>query len=429
MQEAQKHIYHCNHCGQLFESTLRTQQSSCLHCGKDPLTPPFSSMAGLQTKQTDKADNHGIPGKDAADFFSMNKKRTQKKWGLFFILWLLGLGGLAIIAHLYNKQPSDENQAKQDQLIAQKENNANKLEALKKCFKTFVTFSTAKTTQSKSAQIINGSDLILDLNRYKAEKYLVNDIYRSKIAAANFIETKENTKLVTRMLYVPIVHENLEIKEVTSLSDVSDIEENTDLNEIIDSVEKLGENNSEDDNESDKKINLDQEISENKKTDDNSFEFEVVFWLQDGQWKMDWKHYVRFGEINWFSFIESKTLNSSKRFKIYARPSVTEGSLIDGYTEYKFSEASNNSNSASQLPTSVFIKKNSIQDKQIIEQFDKLEQTKLDEENKSKSTLRNFDPPNSIRIDTTLSHETINEETVLVLKEIHDFDWLTPPSE
>ena len=435
MQEAQKHIYHCNHCGQLFESYMRSQQDVCNLCGQDPLSPPFTSTASLpRAEQKRKNDNHGIAGKDEADFFSMKKQKKQKKWKVFFALWLIGLASLAYFASNYNKPAKAQNQITEQNQEAEKQILIKKREAVKSVYSTFVRFGAADTTQSKSSFVLNGSDIVLEMNRYQLQKFSVRDIYRSKFASFDLIETGDLSKAIAIMRYTPVSNNTLKIKEVTDLKEVTEISADTDLKEI---TKSLSENKDTPTNTTAQKGQtvenkvIEQESTKQKSTiknENNSFDFEVVFWNVDNTWKIDWQHYVRLNDIDWLNFNNNKRLDSPKRFKIYARKPTAESTSFDGYAEYKFSEALNNNKAPSQFPKSVYIKKGGLEHNQIIEQLNTLANSELGRNNKTTPILTSFDPPNSIRIDVTLDHETIDDEVIPVVKEIHNFDWLTPPT-
>ena len=435
MQEAQKHIYHCNHCGQLFESYMRSQQDVCNLCGQDPLSPPFTSTASLpRAEQKRKNDNHGIAGKDEADFFSMKKQKNKKKWKIFFALWLIGLASLAYFASNYNKLSEAQNQITEQNQEANKQILIKKREAVKSVYSTFVRFGAAETTQSKSSFVLNGSDIVLEMNKYRLEKFSVRDIYRSKFASFDLIETGEHTKVITTMRYTPVSNNTIKIEEVTDLKEVTEISADTDLKEITESLSENKDTPTNTTAQKDQTVEnkvIEEESTKQKSTikkEDNSFDFEVVFWNVDDTWKIDWQHYVRLNDTDWLDFNNNKLPGSPKRFRIYAREPTTESTSFDGYAEYKFSEALNNNKAPSQFPKSVYIKKGGLEHNQIIEQLNTLANSKLGRNNKTTPILTSFDPPNSIRIDVTLDHETIDDEVIPVVKKIHNFDWLTPPT-
>ena len=430
MQEAQTYIYHCNHCGQLFKSTGNKQtQNTCSHCGKNPLSPPFSNSVALQQKQpVSRSKTHGIPGKDEADFLSMQKKKKQKLHTLLFTLWFLGLIGISIFAYTYNKKNKNINRiANQDQFVSE-QHLAKIQKTAKECYLTFIKFATADTIQSKSYYILNGSELILDINHHNNEKFSIHDIYRSRPISFNLVENDDIPHTLMRMRYTPVIQDKLEIEEVTDLTNVAEIEKDTNLKKIVKHIDSDESKLLNEDNES-KTSETEQESIENAQSVviDNSFEFEVVFWLQGDEWKVDWQHYVRLNATNWDRFCNNKALDTQKRFRLYARQVITESNSLDGYTEYKFTEALNNSRTPSQFPQSIFIKKDSPENKLITETFDSVNHSPLSTKKDPKKALKYFDPPNSIRIDVTLDHVTVEQETIAVVKKIHNFDWLTPP--
>lgn len=371
MAEEQRYLYHCDRCGELFKSKRRAKDDViCSSCGEHPIKPKFATVAEMPAlDHRDKKSSYGIPGKDEADIFSMKKKQQRKNWTIICLIWVAGLAMITMMAN--NMSNKAEQAAKADVELddADKAYLSIKEEALQKCASRFLMFVSETVTHSKSRHILNGSDLVLDINRYYSGHLMKNDLAASKIINFELIESGEQPKVAAILRYTP----------------------------------KSGQTS-------------------------GGYDFEMLFWKVGNEWLIDWPHYVRLGSMSWFRFSEDKRKNSPKRFKLYARELSTESLGLSGYEEYKFSEAYNNSNLSSQLPKSVFVKNQTSLKPQLANKFRKLRETR-ERKLKNHDVMGSFDPPRTIRLDVTLDHEEVEGETIMVLKKIHKMDWQTPPSE
>lgn len=371
MSENNQFLYHCDRCGALFKSTIINKEDiRCDVCGQSPIKPQFNSMPVMPASQQPRQrTRHGIPGMDEADFLSMQKKKRRTKWTFICILWILGLGGVLLTVSKLNKKAeaaSIENNKLDDE---DKDYLIRKRTAYNKCADRFAKFVSANIVNTKSAHILNGSELVLDIDRYYATNYMNNQLTSSRYVDFRLIEEKNTTKAELLLEYTPETDKN-----------------------------------------------------------SSSFKFEVLFWKQGDEWLIDWPHFVRLGEMSWFRFGENKTKDSPKRFRLYTREPATGSISISGYSEYKFSAAANNSNKPSLLPQSVFVKHQTPARSKLNKQFKLLRERKRKQSN-ADDVFGTFDPTKSIRLDVTIDYEDIEGETVMVLKEIHRFNWQSPPKE
>ncbi len=376
MDDEKKHLYHCDRCGELFESNRRGHADIlCTSCGEHPVKPKFATASAFASvadmpalEKQSKKSTHGIPGQDEADFFSMKKKQQRKNIMIMGALWVLCLAVIATMAFNMNKKAKAAAKTDVELDVEDKSYLARKEEALTKCMKRFLLFTTENIIHSKSAHILNGSDLVLDINRFYKGNLIKNELTKSRIISFDLIESKNQSKAIVLLNYNP-----------------------------------------------------------NSSDNSNAYTFEIIFWKVAEEWLIDWPQYVRLGDMTWFRFCENKNIDSPKRFKLYAREPSTESLGLSGYEEYKFSEAFNNSLMPSQLSKSVFVKHQTTLKSQLTKQFRKLRKSR-EMKAKNKGLLRSFDPETSIRIDVTLDFEEIEGETVIVLKDIHKFEWQTPPT-
>lgn len=370
MAEKQKHLYHCDRCGELFKSERRAKEDiRCSSCGEHPVRSKFAAVTEMPALDGhDKKSKHGVPGMDEADIFSMKKKQQRKNWTIICMMWVIGL---AVLLLMTNNMSNKAAVAAEEDIELGEEDKAylsRKTEAFKKCSKRFTSFATTTVVHSKSAHILNGSDLVLDINRYYRGNLMKNDLASSRTIAFDLIEEGEKSKAAALLRYTP---------------------------------------------------------KEGQKAE--PYVFEVLFWQKGEEWFIDWPHFVRLGDMNWFRFGEDKKQNSPKRFKLYARELSAESIGLSGYEEYKFSEAYNNSVLPSQLAKSVFVKHQTDLKTTLTKSFKELKELRK-KNKKDHKVLGSFDPLRMIRLDVTVDFKEIEGETVMVLKEIHNLGWETPPS-
>ncbi|MGJ8656089.1 MAG: hypothetical protein ACSHX6_06540 [Akkermansiaceae bacterium] len=371
MAEEQRYLYHCDRCGELFKSNRRAQEDIiCGSCGEHPVRPKFAAVAQMPAlDKHDKKSKHGVPGMDEADIFSMKKKRQRKNWTIICLIWVVGLAMITLMGISMNDKAKLAGKSDVELDDADKAYLIRKDEAFQKCAQRFLRFASETVIHSKSSHILNGSDLVLDINRYYSSHLMKNDLATSRILRFDLVESDENSKLVALLRYIPSSTQTSE-----------------------------------------------------------TYDFEIIFWKVGDDWLIDWPNFVRLGDMNWFKFGEAKRKNSPKRFKLYARELSTESLGLSGYEEYKFSEAYNSSTLPSQLSKSVFVKHQTDLKTQLTNKFKELREQR-EKKIENHDILGSFDPPRTIRLDVTVDFEEIEGETVMVLREIHKLDWQNPPSE
>lgn len=369
MSDQEKFLYHCDRCGELFKSIKQAQDKiECSVCGKHPVRSKFATVAEMPVldENEKKSKRHGISVMDEAAIFSMKQKKMRKNWTYVCLLWIVGLAVLALMANRMNS--IEESGVKDDEELGEEDNAyvARKIEAREKCLTRFREFAASTIVQSKSFHIINSNDLILDIDRYYQRNLIKNDLVTSSIVKYDLIENEEQSKFTALYRYTP-----------------------------------------------------------RKEQPAETYDFEVIFWKSGDDWLIDWPHFVRLGDMSWFRFGEVKRLNSPKRFKLYVREPNTDSLGLSGYEEYKLSEAFNTSALPSQLEKSVFVKYQTDLRTKLTKAFEQLR----DSENQSIPTDSGFqDPPRKIRVDVTVEYQEVEGNTVIVLEEIHGFEWETPPS-
>jgi len=374
MPQEKKFLHHCERCGELFYSKkCSINELHCNVCGQYPLKSNFSTLSERRhQKKRIRRNYHGVAGKDQADINSMKKARFRKLWIRTIGIWLLALCGMAVLTYrTYNKAKAkravtvDLSAEDRAYLVAR-----NK--AIESCVRTFRFFTTETNVNAKTSYALNGSDLILEMNRYYDLLTVKNDrknLSKAELMKADFIEDATHPQLITLYRFLP-----------------------------------------------------------DKNSPQDTHEFEVIFWKVGDKWLIDWEHYVRLSEEDWFIFIEKKALNKPKKFRLYAKKYQSKSMKAEGYSEFKFSLALNDSTQANIQAESVLIKQTNILKKQLNNLF--LAQKKRDQDNlKRNKIIGSFDPYEHLRLEVTLDYQEINGKKELILVQIHDTDWQTTPRE
>lgn len=365
MAQEKLYLYHCDRCGELFKSKQHDQVDiRCNVCGEHPLSPKFNSLSDIQPLQNrSKSNNYEANGKRAAGNAKTPSSEQLRQWGVIGILCIAVISMVSFMAFRMNEKSKRASKSDTALDAADTAYLAKKKEASRICQSRFKLFSVETAIHSKSAHILNGSDLVLDINRYYLTNLMKPELSNAQMIKFEIIETAEEAKAEALYRYQP-------------------------------------------DNQAAR-----------------GYFFEVLFRKKGKSWLIDWSHLVRIGETNWFNFSEEKIINAPKRFRLYLRKPRATSLTLRGYDEYKLSEPVNNSTSPSQLSTSAYIKYQTALKADLQLEIDKLE--KLNKIADSDKVMRSFDPPETIRIEATVDFEEIDSETVMVIREIHQLDWET----
>ena len=198
MAEEQRYLHHCDRCGELFQSKQLDQKDiRCETCGEHPVKPKFAAVTEMPVAiRRKKKDTHGIPGADKADIYSINKNKTRINLTIICLMWVFGLAVIALMANRVSDKAKALSKAdveldEEDRAYLNRKN-----EALQKCATRFNLFADSSAPNSKSAHILNGSDLILDINRYYNGILMKSDLSGSRIVEYDFIENGEQPKMV-----------------------------------------------------------------------------------------------------------------------------------------------------------------------------------------------------------------------------------------
>lgn len=368
MVEEQTYYYHCDRCGNLFKSKRRAKGDlRCDNCGENPLLRKFNTFSDIEEKEKKKKKKKkkkDISGKEINESFDKQKKLQRVQYLVIGVMMTAIIGTVSIMAIRMNEKSK---RAATTNVILDEEDKAYlaiKNDALEKCRARFKIFAAENIVHAKSSHIFNGSDLILDINRYFTINLTQNTLTNAKILEFEVIENEKETKALALYQFQP-----------------------------------------------------------NKDQNSSPYYFEVLFRKKGDAWLVDWSYLVRMGEMNWFKFNEDKTLNSPKKFSLYIRQPNTRSIVMYGYEEYKVSEPINNSITPSQLPISAYIKNKTSLEFKLTKKFN--EQKELSRDNNRNKIIENFDPQGALRVVATVDFEEIDGEVLMVIKEIHETNWET----
>jgi DNA-directed RNA polymerase subunit RPC12/RpoP len=366
MAEEQQYLYHCDRCGELFKSKLRAiKDLRCSKCGENPVLPKFSDLEDFKAKH--KTNNRKRHSSNASRTAINLKLKKKQKFNQILVIAAISVAGITMISFMALRMHK-KSQAASSLTIeldeADKDYLVRKNEAFEKCKARFKAFAAENVVHAKSAHIFNGSDLVLDINRYYSSNLMKGDYLASKIVEFELMENSEQDKAMALYRYQPLKDQKSE-----------------------------------------------------------AYDFEVLFRKKNDQWFVDWPYLVRLGDMTWFNFNDAKKVNSPKKFRLYLRQPNAQSVIINGYEEYKLSEPFNHSILSSQLSTSAFIKHQAALETKLTQLF--REQEELNKQRERGKLEDNFDPPGTIRVLATVDHEKIDSEVVLVIKEIHQLNWET----
>ncbi len=367
MEKQEKYIYHCDRCGEIFKSRVKpVGEMRCTVCGEPPVKSKFANVTEMPALEASVLDmNHGVAGKDVADFVSMKIRQKRRRAMIMYGLWLLLLGTIAGVGW-YVKNITDNRAEETEALTGSALDHQRQTEsAVKFCKRVFEIFSKSRKGSSRQVeQLVGGADNIVDMQRYYSN-------------ALNFISYKDA---------------KIEKYRLTTDKGMRRLDAQYRLKSL--------------------------------KGEDRLFE--VVFWeVSEDKWLMDWQHFVRFNEVNWSKYVLDKVLGDAYKFNLYVRRRKVDISADSPYQELLFSKAFNDSRQPDELESVVLVKKDTALLKSILFHIKAIENRKLDED----EIIGRMDPPDKARVHVVIKYQEVDGKQVMVLQELLDTDWMRSPSE
>ncbi|MGJ8672047.1 hypothetical protein [Rubritalea sp.] len=159
--------FHCVRCSSVFSAPLELGRPSlCSICGNSPQRDSrYTSVASITTA-VDKDGNHGVAGKDVADFVSMKMVRRKKQVRLAVVSWFLLLATVAGVSIYLQNTSSEPIIAVVDQSEDINELRAKTTEAYGQSIKNYTAFIGTADLNQRSEYVVNGVGKLLKMQNY-----------------------------------------------------------------------------------------------------------------------------------------------------------------------------------------------------------------------------------------------------------------------
>ncbi len=359
-----KQLYHCDRCGQVFRSSIKDiSELKCTECGISPVRDGFAQLAQMPVLDHSLLDqNHGIAGKDEADFFSMERKKKQKRAINMYISWFALLLTVMLIGY-FVKKSHDGRETERDAINKESiEYERRSAKALIASLRAFQDFSTSNGENEKAQYIYNGTDYLVQIRNYYDDPLNKEDYKnkRIKVLQANLVEEQNQPNRMDVLLKI-------------------------DYEDRYDEV------------------------------------FEAVFWQRDSKWYLDWPQFTRIGELNWANFVKNPQITGEYQFRLYARKRRNEFADDNGYTELVLSKAINLKDKSSEDSTSSLVKRGAELEAEVLEYIEQVYKTQRSKE----EVLGIIDTVGQARVNVRVAHEEVDGVKVIVLKELISKNWFS----
>ena len=373
--ETQKHLHHCDRCGELFKSEHKPARDIvCTHCGQHPVKTSFASMEHMPTVRPEDLDeNHGVAGRDAADFISMQKNKKKKQAVAIFCLWMLLLGVAGFMGWMIQKDRGARKE--QNRVVDTEKIERDKVlqNAQRECQKTLTLFLNVPQAFQKLEYIVGGDKYASALPLYYKD---TSSITRFRLGRAR-IQNIELERVGKHWMCRAIFEHAYEIKD-----------------------EETG--------------------TKTKKKES----FEAVFWKDGNKWLLDWPHFVRLYQTKWENFMDAKDPNRIYRYRLYIRRRAVSHTANHKYDEFLIYPAENQLANPSGDPVSAFVAKGKNIRGVLLKHIKESE--KKDTENPT--IMDRIDPVNLARVDVGLTFAEVGDELVPVIDKLYGLDWTSPPA-
>ncbi|MGB2403371.1 MAG: hypothetical protein ACPIA7_08165 [Akkermansiaceae bacterium] len=302
--------YHCDQCGSIFEAQiLGVSQQTCSRCGHlltggDHAPAEIDFEADLACREQSSVMNDGTSGQDVdsnkasviseADKVAHDpplvaqKKRAAQQMKLIAISWLVFVVVVVAIVFYFNRSSAKfatETRSSQQELEKQKDAEKQKMKLALPKCMMVIKSFVNAKTASAKAQFVHDG---VRLSREMEAYYAEQADFRTPLLQAR-----------------PIYYHALNISGADAIGAICQ----TDTGE----------------------------------------RFEVIFILQDGEWKIEWKSFVRYSEHDWSTFLTGAGADEAE-FRLYMRvmdvredlaagdvlvqfykPDIFRGHKFDGY--------------------------------------------------------------------------------------------------
>eukprot|EP00112_Aurelia_sp_Birch-Aquarium-sp1_P004063 Seg14601.2 transcript_id=Seg14601.2/GoldUCD/mRNA.D3Y31 product="hypothetical protein" protein_id=Seg14601.2/GoldUCD/D3Y31 len=321
----------------------------------------------------DLDENHGVAGRDAADFISMQKNKKKRQAVAIFCLWVVLLAVAAFMGWTIQNDRGDrreKNQVVDRELIERRKIAEN---AQQECQKTLSLFLNVQQNYQKLEHIVGGDQYASALPLY----------YKDSVSMTQFrlgrarIQAMELKKVGDTWMSRSIFEHAYEVED-----------EGTGVK------------------------------TQKKET------FEAVFWKDGDKWLLDWPQFVRLYETKWDNYMKAKNPDRVYRYRLYIRRLSVSHSADHKYDEFVMYPAKNQVNHPSGEPVSVFVAKGKNIRGILLKHIKESE--KKDPENPT--IMDRIDPVNLARVDVGLTFAEVGGKLEPVIDKLYGIDWMTPPA-
>ncbi|MFC5051267.1 hypothetical protein ACFPK9_11680 [Rubritalea spongiae] len=159
--------FHCVRCNAVFSAPLGVGKPSlCSLCGKSPQhDATYASVADI-TAAVDRDGNHGVPGKDIADFVSMKMVRRKRQVRFAVASWLFLLIAVAGGTIYFQNTRGDSGEAKENQMDSARELREKTADAYKKSLVAYKGFISTDDFNQRSEYVVDGVSKLLKMQYY-----------------------------------------------------------------------------------------------------------------------------------------------------------------------------------------------------------------------------------------------------------------------
>lgn len=373
--ETRKHLHHCDRCGELFRSENKPAADIiCTHCGQHPVKASFASVEHMPTVRPEDLDeDHGVAGRDAADFMSMQKAKKKRQAVAIFCLWLLLLAVAGVMGMMIQKDRG-EREVRNTAVDREKVERDRILENAKtECQRTLTFFLNVPQAYQKLNHVVGGDKYASALSLYYKD---TSSITRFRLGNARMQDIeldKEGGYWRCRAIFehaYEVEDENSGIK------------------------------------------------SKRKET------FEAVFWKVGDKWLLDWPHFVRLYQTKWDNYFKEKDTNKVYRYRLYVRRRAVAHASNHKYDEFIVYPAENQIAKPSGDPITVYVAKGKNLRGTLLKHIRESEE----KDTENPTIMDSMDPVNLARVDVGLTFAEVDGELVPVIDKLFGLDWTTPPA-
>lgn len=363
-----KYTYHCDYCGELFQSQmLPTESLKCIHCGKHPTKKKIARISKAAFTNPNMVDKRlANSSYDIADTFA--KKRYKERMRMVTILtgWAVVLGG--IMTYKIMKLRNHEEKLVQTEEIKHRVGEYRMLiddmSVNKAVAKRFHDFTLALDRLGRSNQIVDGNDHLLELDSYYDGKLYDSDLTSLRLLESRY-EPDSDKKKISALFAIP---------------------------------------------------------------NSTRLQREAIFWKIEDKWLLDWNQFVRYAgatqTLN--DYVKNPDNDTPEIYMVYVRLPQTSIHSTSDLIEFALSEPINDHDRPSTHSTYAYIRKDTPEGTKIKREI--MRGIRLGAKPEYRIQFKQYDPLGSARLRVRVGFEDYKGARRLFIHEVLANDWCTPPS-